>query len=160
MNNCRIHNTVSWIFQFMASAILAVLVILNFSGTEEMRSIFTTLGAEPWGRVATGCAELAALVLLLAPRTTIWGALFSLGLMAGIMGSQITRLGMVVQEDGGLLFSAALTVFVCAAIVLLLRRTELPLVGSLFASKLSSCTRPVGKESGEESRISPVDHSV
>jgi putative oxidoreductase len=132
MKDCRTHTIASWTLQLIAAAILAQTLFFKFSGAEESKFIFTTLGAEPWGRVASGCAELVAIILLLAPRTVTLGALLALGVMTGAIGSHLTKLGIVVQNDGGLLFGLALTVFACSAVVLLLRRREIPVLGSLF----------------------------
>lgn len=132
MNSCKTHTITSWVLQFIAVAILAQTLFFKFSGAEESKFIFTTLGAEPWGRVASGCAELLAIILLLAPRTVTLGALLALGVMTGAIGSHLTRLGIVVQNDGGLLFGLALTVFACSAVVLVLRRREIPVLGSFF----------------------------
>ena len=132
MKNCRTHTVASWIFQIIAAAILAQTLFFKFSGAEESKYIFTTLGVEPWGRIASGCAELVAIILLLVPRTVTLGALLALGVMTGAIGSHLTKLGIVVKDDGGLLFGLGLTVFTCAAIVLVLRRREIPVLGSFF----------------------------
>ena len=132
MKNCRTHTIASWILQLLAAVILAQTLFFKFSGAEESKYIFTTLGAEPWGRIASGCAELVAVVLLLTPRTVTLGALLSLGLMTGAMGSHLTKLGIVVKDDGGLLFALAATVFACSAIVLVLHRRQIPIVGIFF----------------------------
>ena len=132
MNNCRTHTITSWILQLIAAGILAQTLFFKFSGAAESKFIFTTLGAEPWGRMATGCAELVAVVLLLAPRTITLGSLLALGLMTGAIGSHLTKLGIVVQNDGGLLFGLAFAVFACSAVVLVLRRREIPVLGTFF----------------------------
>ena len=132
MNGCKTHPIASWILQLIAAAILAQTLVFKFSGAEESKFIFATVGAEPWGRVATGCVELVAVILLLAPRTVTLGTLLSLGLMTGAIGSHVTKLGLVVQNDGGLLFALAVTVFVCSAVILILRRREIPLLGCFF----------------------------
>lgn len=132
MNSCKTHTITSWILQFIAAAILAQTLFFKFSGAEESKYIFTTLGAEPWGRVASGCAELLAIILLLAPRTVTLGALLAIGVMTGAIGSHFTKLGIVVRNDGGLLFGLALTVFACSAVVLVLRRREIPVLSSVF----------------------------
>lgn len=132
MNNRRTHTIASWILQLVAAAILAQTLFFKFSGAEESKYIFTTLGAEPWGRVATGWAELVAVLLLLAPRTVTLGALLSLGLMIGAIGSHFAKLGLVVMNDGGLLFGLAVTVFACCAAILVLRRRQIPVLGYWF----------------------------
>lgn len=115
----------SWIAQIIAAGILAQTLFFKFTGAPESKFIFSTLGVEPWGRIATGVFELVAVVLLLVPRTAVFGAGLAMGLMVGALGSHLTKLGIVVQGDGGLLFGLAITTFVLAAVVLLLRRTEL-----------------------------------
>ena len=133
MKECRIHTTASWIFQLVAAVILAQTLFFKFSGAEESKYIFTALGVEPWGRLATGGVELVAVILLLIPRTVTLGALLALGLMTGALGSHLTKLGVVVKDDGGLLFVLAATVFACSAAVLVLRRRQIPVIGPLFA---------------------------
>jgi putative oxidoreductase len=158
MDNCRIHKTVSWLFQVIAAAILAQTLFFKFRGSEESKYIFTLLGVEPWGRVVTGCAELGAIVLLLAPRTVTLGALLSLGLMIGAIGSHLVKLGIVVRDDGGLLFSLALTVFMCSAVVLFLRRGQIPLVGAwLVVKNRLDCN---GRVRIEEGSAQTVNHSL
>lgn len=140
MNNCRTYTIASWILQLVAAAILAQTLFFKFTGAEESKYIFTVLGAEPWGRVATGCAELVAVILLLMPRTVTLGALLSLGLMTGAIGSHFARLGLVVKNDGGLLFGLAVTVFVCSAAILVVRRRQIPVIGSALAAyKETNC---------------------
>lgn len=129
MKLCKRHRIISWILQLIAAAILAQTLFFKFNGAPESKFIFTTLGVEPWGRVATGLAELVAVVLLLIPRLAVLGAGFSVALMLGAIGSHLTKLGIVVQNDGGLLFGLALTVLVSSGVVLFLRRGQIPIFG-------------------------------
>jgi hypothetical protein len=73
--------------------------------------------------------ELIAAILLLTPRTVTIGAILSCGVMAGAIMSHLTRLGIVVKNDGGLLFGLAVTVLAASAIVLALRYQQIPVVG-------------------------------
>jgi hypothetical protein len=123
---------VSWCLQILAAGILLQTLFFKFSGAEESVYIFSTLGAEPAGRIGSGIVELIASVLLLVPSTVAFGAALAIGLMSGAVASHLTVLGIVVKDDGGLLFGLAVTVFVSAAVVLYLRRADLPLVGRLF----------------------------
>ena len=84
---------------------------------------------EPWGRIGSGVAELVAVVLLLHPRTAALGAVLSLGVISGAIFSHLTSLGIVVKNDGGLLFALAVAVFVGSAAILFIRRAQLPVVG-------------------------------
>lgn len=115
----------SWLLQVVTATILAQTLFFKFTAAEESVYIFTTLGLEPWGRIGSGIAELIACVLLLVPRTVPHGALLSLGVISGAIVSHLTRLGIVVKDDGGLLFALALLVFVCSLGVLWIRRCEL-----------------------------------
>ena len=55
-----------------------------------------------------------------------------MGVMAGAILSHLVVLGIDVKGDGGLLFGLALTAFVGSAIVLALRRAQIPVVGRFF----------------------------
>ncbi len=114
----------SWILQVLTASILAQTLLFKFTAAEESVYIFRTLGAEPWGRIGAGAAELVAAVLLLVPRTAVLGALLSLLVICGAIFSHLTRLGIVVKDDGGLLFTLALIVFAASAAILALRRVD------------------------------------
>jgi putative oxidoreductase len=117
------------------AVILLQTLFFKFTGAPESVYIFSKLGAEPWGRIASGVFELSAAALLLFPRTVTLGAPMSLGVISGAIFSHLTVLGVTLPEvgDGGELFALALVVFAGSAAVLLIRRRELPLVGALFA---------------------------
>jgi uncharacterized membrane protein YphA (DoxX/SURF4 family) len=115
----------SWILQLIAAAILFQTLFFKFTGAEESRYIFSKLGLEPWGRIASGIAELVAVVLLLIPKASSIGALLSLGVISGAIVSHLTKLGIVVKNDSGLLFILAVVVFICSAGILAMRRREL-----------------------------------
>lgn len=132
MNACKTKTLLSWTFQLIAAVILFQTLFFKFTAAEESVYIFTTLGLEPWGRVASGMVELLAVVLLLIPRTVTLGALLSLGVISAALASHLTKLGIVVKDDGGLLFALAVTVFVCSLLVLILRRQQIPLVSRFF----------------------------
>jgi hypothetical protein len=116
----------SWFLRILVAGILFQTLFFKFTGAAESVYIFSKLGMEPWGRLGSGAAELVAVVLLLVPRTVVWGSMLSLTLISGAIVSHMTRLGIVVQDDGGLLFTLALLVFVGSAIILALRRREFP----------------------------------
>ena len=123
----------SWGCQLAAAGILAQTLFFKFTGAEESRFIFSTLGVEPWGRIGSGVIELVAAALLLHPRTAALGGALALGVMAGAILAHLFFLGLEVQGDGGLLFVLAVVVFVCSALVAYLRRVELPIVGCKLA---------------------------
>jgi uncharacterized membrane protein YphA (DoxX/SURF4 family) len=133
MELTKTQSVISWILQLVTAAILFQTLFFKFTGAEESVYIFTTLGIEPWGRIGSGAAELIACVLLLIPRTVPIGAILALGVISGAIVSHLTKLGIVVKDDGGLLFGLAVIVFVASAIVLLIRRAQIPFIGTLFA---------------------------
>lgn len=123
----------SWCAQILAAGILLQTLFFKFTGAEESRFIFSTLGIEPWGRIASGVAELLAAVLLLWPPMAAFGAVLSMGVMAGAIFAHLFLLGVVVQGDGGLLFILAVLVFLCGGVVAYLRRIDLPIIGCKLA---------------------------
>src|SRR5262245_40481241 len=129
MKGWNIQGIVSWGLQLLVAGILLQTLFFKFTGAAESVYIFSTLGVEPWGRILSGIVELVAAILLLVPATTTVGAVLALGVMAGAIGSHLTVLGIEVMGDGGLLFGLALTVFVSSAAILVLRRSEIPLIG-------------------------------
>jgi hypothetical protein len=125
--------------QLLVAGILLQTLFFKFTAAEESVYIFSTVGqflhiagVEPWGRIGSGVVELVASVLLLASSTAAIGAIVAMAVMAGAIASHLIILGLEVKGDGGLLFGLALMVFVGSAIVLVLRRSQIPVVGRIF----------------------------
>ena len=125
---------VSWVLQLIVAGILLQTLFFKFTGAEESVYIFTTLGVEPWGRIASGVVELAASILLLVPATVPVGAILSIGVISGAIVSHLAVLGIEIKGDGGLLFGLAVTVFVLSLAILAVRRGQIPIVGRLVWS--------------------------
>jgi len=117
-------NIISLVLRLAAADIMLQTLFYKFSASEESVYIFSTLGMEPWGRIGTGVMELVAAILILIPRTTAFGALLAIGLMAGAIFFHFTKLGIEVKGDGGLLFVYALIVFISSAILLWLYKQQ------------------------------------
>lgn len=123
---------VSWLCRVTAAVILLQTLFFKFTGAPESVYIFTKVGMEPWGRYGSGVVELLAAILLLM-RCRAWlGALLALGVMGGAIVSHLTVLGIVVQDDGGLLFGLALTVTICSLIIAWLHRGQVPFIPQLL----------------------------
>lgn len=125
----------SWIFRIVVALILLQTLFFKFSGSEESKYIFTTLmGAEyeAFGRIGSGIVELFASILILMPKTSWLGALLALGTITGAIFSHLTQLGIVVKDDGGLLFGLAVLVFIFSGIILLIERNNVPIIGEAF----------------------------
>jgi len=123
---------VSWSCRIVAAVILLQTLYFKFRGAEESIYIFTKVGLEPGGRYASGFAELFAAILLLFPRTVAFGGMLAVGVMVGAIGSHLTKLGIVVKDDGGLLFALAVSVFVCSIVATIIHRRQIPFIGSIF----------------------------
>ena len=119
-------NKILFLLRLIAAAILLQTLYFKFSGAAESKFIFSSLGMEPWGRWISGFAELIASTLMLMPATSILGAVIGMGIMVGAMASHLAILGIVVQNDGGLLFALACVVFLCSANIIFLQREQIP----------------------------------
>lgn len=118
-----------WVLRLVAAVIMLQTLYFKFTAQEESVYIFSTLGMEPWGRLGTGVAELIASILILIPRTTVYGAVIGMGIMAGAIFSHLFKLGIVVMNDGGQLFVYALLVFIsCAVLTILFKKQLLQLI--------------------------------
>jgi uncharacterized membrane protein YphA (DoxX/SURF4 family) len=120
-------NIVIWVLRIVAAAILLQTLYFKFTGQPESVYIFTTLGAEPWGRIGSGVVELIVAILILIPAYTWIGAGLAMGTMAGAILSHIGKLGIEIQGDGGQLFGLAVLVFLCSAVLLYWHRTDIRL---------------------------------
>jgi len=100
-----------WALRILSALIMLQTLFYKFTAAPESVYIFSQLGMEPYGRIGIGAMELVASILILIPGTTGYGALLAIGLMAGAIFFHLTRLGIVVQGDGGQLFIYALLVF-------------------------------------------------
>ncbi|MBO6738636.1 MAG: DoxX family protein [Phycisphaerales bacterium] len=134
----------SWVLQIIAAFILGQTLFFKFTGAEETKALFEVLGAEPWGRYASGVMELIAVVLLLIPRTSVVGAMLALGVILGAIGAHLTKLGISIDPvalgnealeplAGPMLFVMAVVVLVCSVSVIVIRRNEIPFVGGRSA---------------------------
>src|SRR5262249_15244772 len=128
MEHSRTFVVASWILRGVAAVILLQTLFFKFTGARESVYIFSTLGMEPWGRIGSGVAELIASILLLYPRTVVYGAALSLGVISVAIVSHLTKLGIRLPAvgDNGELFTLAIVVFVCSSAVLLMHRQEIP----------------------------------
>jgi hypothetical protein len=137
---------VDWILRIVVAFILLQTLFFKFSGAKESVYIFSTLGAEPWGRIGSGVVELIASILILLPRTAVIGAILSLGTICGALMAHLTMLGIKLPAvgDNGELFGLALIVFLLSLIVLFIRRGEIPILGPWLRRFLNSSSDSPG----------------
>ena len=122
----------SWSLRITAAVILAQTLFFKFTAAPESVYIFDKVGLGAPGRIGSGIAELIAAILLLIPGPIWLGAGLALAVMGGAIMSHLTVLGIVVMNDHGLLFGLAITVALCSAILLLIDRRSIPVLGKLL----------------------------
>jgi hypothetical protein len=139
-NLTRPQSLASWVLQLAVAGILLQTLFFKFTGAEESVYIFSSVGTflgihavEPWGRIGSGVIELIASILLLIPATASLGAILTIGTMVGAVVSHLVVLGIEVKGDGGVLFGLAVTALAGSVIILVLRRTQIPVLGRYFA---------------------------
>ncbi len=118
----RARPIVTWVATLVAAGILGMASMMKLSGNADSVALFTTLGAEPWGRFLVGLAELTAVVLLLWPKRALAGGALAVVLMIGAVGAHLTKLGIAYNGDPSL-FVMAVMVLAAGITVVLLRRT-------------------------------------
>jgi uncharacterized membrane protein YphA (DoxX/SURF4 family) len=121
----RIQLVLYWIARILAALILLQTLFFKFTASPESVYIFTTVGMEPWGRIGVGVFELIASVLILISPTSWIGAGLALGLMVGAISMHLTKLGIVVQDDGGQLFLYACLVTVSSCYILWVNKEKI-----------------------------------
>ncbi|WP_428224937.1 DoxX family protein [Flavobacterium sp.] len=90
--------------KIVMTLILIQTLFFKFTASPESVYIFTKLDAEPFGRISSGIIELIASFLVFYHRTKIYGFLLIFGTMTVALLSHIFVLGIVIMNDGGLLF--------------------------------------------------------
>jgi uncharacterized membrane protein YphA (DoxX/SURF4 family) len=110
-------NPFLWICRVVAAIILLQTLFFKFSAAPESVYIFSAVGMEPYGRIATGVIELVSAILILLPRYSLYGAFLAILIMLGAIGSHLFVLGIEVMNDGGQLFIYAVLVLICSLII-------------------------------------------
>lgn len=112
----------SWGLRILAAVILTQSLIYKFGAHPDSVMLFSTLGVEPFGRIALGVIELLVAILILNPKTTLLGALMGTMIMIGALGAHIFQIGIIFNNDGGKLFGLALVCFLaCVGQVFILK---------------------------------------
>lgn len=115
-----------WIIKLAAVIILLQTLYFKFTAAPESVYIFSTLGIEPFGRIGSGIVELIASILILIPRTTLFGAVLGFATMLGAIFSHIFVLGIEIQNDGGTLFVLAVITLLCCLILIYNQKDKIP----------------------------------
>lgn len=120
-----------FLYQFariFSIVILGQTLFFKYSGAEESVYIFQTLGMEPWGRFLTAGFETLSIVLIIIPRFVWVGAGITINLMFGAILSHLVFLGIIVKDDGGLLFGLALGVLLSSLYLVYCDLLKIPFI--------------------------------
>ncbi len=122
-SNAKAMTIVTWIAQIVVVAIFAMGAIPKFTGGAD------ALAAKvPGGQSAVyaiGALEFIAIILLLIPKTAVYGASLAALIMIGAIGSHFGPVGM--EGDFMTMFMMASVAFLASVTVLALRRKQLPI---------------------------------
>jgi putative oxidoreductase len=120
------------LLRVVASLILLQTLYFKFSGHPESVFIFEKVGMEPWGRIGSGVIELIAGIALLIPSVVGIGAILTFGTMSGALFMHLTRLGIEVKGDQGMLFYMALFCWVVGLICSWKYRHQIPILKNII----------------------------
>lgn len=114
--------------KLVAAIIMLQTLFYKFSGAQESVELFTKLAGENEAlmRIGTGILELIASILLFTPKKVWLGAFLTIGLMGGAILGHLTKIGIEHNNDGGLLFGAAILIFIIGITVFINERKNLP----------------------------------
>ena len=121
---------VPFILKLIVASIMLQTLFFKFTGAQESIDLFIKVAGknEAIVRIGTGIIELIASFLLFTPKKTWLGAFLTIGLMSGAVLFHITKIGIVHNNDGGILFSMAIITFLSSIVLLYLNRKEIPLL--------------------------------
>jgi len=122
-------NSIQLLLRIIIAVILVQTLRYKFTAHPDSVYIFSKVGLEPYGRIAIGILELIAAILILIPKTVWLGALLSLGIITGAIVMHLTKLGIEINGDGGMVFYMAIVVFVLSLIILWIKRKSVPFIG-------------------------------
>ena len=119
-----------FILRLIPALILAWPAYSKLTGETTESQLFMALGMEPLGRILIGLLEATAVILLLLPASSPYGAVLALGVMCGAVIAHLTVLG--VSGQALLFFCLALVNTVACLIIIYQNRSKLPIVCKMF----------------------------
>ncbi len=126
---------ITWSLQILVAGILFYAGWSKLSSQLNSIYIFDQLSMEPHGRYIIGVIEVTAATLLLSKRLAATGAFLTLGTMLGAIIAHSSVLGLNVKDDGGIHIVMLSIVFISALIIVYVRRSQLPFIGSTLKNK-------------------------
>lgn len=117
---------ISLILRIAVAIILIQTLRFKFLAHPDSVYIFEKIGLEPYGRIGIGIFELIAGILLLIPKTVWIGAALTIGVIGGAIFMHLTQLGIVINNDNGLLFITAVVTFLMTSYLLYIYKKDIP----------------------------------
>jgi len=114
-----------WTSRIVAAVIMLQTLFFKFTAAPESVYIFDKVGLGAPGRIGSGIAELIASLLILFPKTSVYGAVLAVGVMAGAIASHLFVLGIEVMGDHGQLFIYAVLVTISSLYIMWNGRNQL-----------------------------------
>jgi uncharacterized membrane protein YphA (DoxX/SURF4 family) len=125
------NHIISWIVQIIVAAILCYPAWGKLTSSTVEVELFTVLGMEPHGRYIIGLLESLAIILLMIPRSAVWGAFLALCIMSGAFLAHATKIGFLGELT---IVSSMLWVVILGSVAILaLRNQEIPFLRDAFA---------------------------
>lgn len=113
---------IMWLSRLVAAGILLQTLFFKFTAHPDSVMLFSTLGVEPYGRIALGVVELIVGIGLLIPKTTLKASYAAITIMVGAIASHLFVIGVSFNNDGGALFGLAIAVLVASLVNLVLTK--------------------------------------
>lgn len=112
--------------KLIAAIIMLETLFFKFSGAQESIHLFTEIVGEheKYLRIGTGVIELIASILLFIPKTALLGALLTFATMSGAIITHLFIIGIVHNNDNGVLFMSAIVAFLASIVILYLSKTN------------------------------------
>ena len=123
----------AWIAQIAVAVIIGQTLFFKFSDSPETIALFAELGLGALHYKAIGVLELIAVALILIPKSAIYGALLSFGLMSGALFAHITVLGFTGTH--GTIGILGIVAWILSTAVIYFRRNEIPFASRIFGSR-------------------------
>lgn len=114
----------SWVTRLIVVAIFAMGAIPKFTTSAEELPLDDNLPMGMTSVYIIGAFEILAIILLLVPKTAVYGAILASLIMLGAIVSHFTIVGM--EGDLGTMFMMAIIAFLAAGATIFLRRKDLP----------------------------------
>ena len=132
MTTDRMLKWLSWVPALYAAQIMLWYEQFKLTGAEGSVMLFSILadwlwigGYEKPFRLSVAIAEIAASVLVVLPRTRMWGAALSFGIISGAIFFHVfSPVGIDPFDDGAQLFKEAVAVWFASAFILVVMRNE------------------------------------